>query len=525
MVYRGRNGQNYKTIEPALGRGGEGIVYRVERWPDYVIKVLNENHRTKSRHDKILTMICSPVSDNAKAFITWPIDIVYDDCGKFVGYIMSRVDNYEPLGRIIDAYDHSDVNYPQKLTIAKNLCVVLNAVHNAGHVCGDLNPYNIGVDSQSGRVSIMDVDSFHIVDRKNQIVYRCEVGVPEFMPWEVQVKTKRGLSLATAPLPTYTKYSDLFALAVHIFTLLMNGAHPFACVIDSAKCISTKCPNPCDNIMDGFFPYAIRRLGYKNVAYAPEFEILPIEIQKLFLRAFSRNDIENRPDTIEWYHALENMQSNLKTCVADKTHFYPNHLNYCPWCRLEEKHHTVTLDSRGLCVFIVDTSSSMSGEPIKRVNEAIMEIKKAYFDGDARNKVDAAIIEFNEGAKVTQGFIPLNMLNYDGECSLSNAASMGEAVNLAVEYLGDRKRNNSFEMILNHKPLVFLFSSGKATDDISAAKQCINEMQRNRRIIFWDIDATNNDAFGKIGSDVRFCANLDEMYYSGIFESTRISYS
>lgn len=41
--------------------------------------------------------------------------------------------------------------------------------------------------------------------------------------------------LKTVPLPSYTRKTDWFALALPIFCLLMNGCHPFVCVKDTSS--------------------------------------------------------------------------------------------------------------------------------------------------------------------------------------------------------------------------------------------------------------------------------------------------
>lgn len=338
MTYQGINGKRYDIADPAIGRGGEGTLYRIEGEPDKVVKILNENCRSDNKHKKIKAMIDYPISEEAKTYIMWPLDIIYDG-SSFIGYVEPLFANCEQLDTISDNWMAYNIDYRRKVIIAKNICAAINAVHNAGHVCGDMNPKNIGVNIDSGKVSIFDADSFHIVDRSNARVYRCEVGISEYMSQEVQLCTCGGLSLSTAPLPTYTKYSDLFALAIHIFKLLMNGWHPYSAAIDliGQKGISVKVPLPNENIRDGFCPFIQiiqKKPGYTIPVYVPSFDTLPDFIQNLFFRAFMSTDPADRPDTIEWYNALTIMQNNLKSCVANPEHFYPNHLEKCPWCMI-----------------------------------------------------------------------------------------------------------------------------------------------------------------------------------------------
>ena len=332
MTYQGLNGKYYGIVEPAIGRGGEGTVYRIKGEPDKVAKIFNEHCRSDSKHKKLKAMIDYPISDEAKTYVMWPLDIIYES-SCFVGYVETLIEKCEKLDTVNDNYN---IDYKKKIIIAKNICAAINAVHSAGHICGDLNPNNIGVNMDSGKVTIIDADSFHIVDRSNARVYRCEVGISEYMSQEVQLCIRGGLSLSTAPLPTYTKYSDLFALAILIFKLLMSGYHPYATAIDPIghKGISVEAPPLSENIRNGFCPFIQEKLGYTTPVFAPSFDILPDYIQSLFSRAFMSTDPTDRPDCIEWYNALTNMLDNLKSCVANPEHFYPNHLKKCPWCKI-----------------------------------------------------------------------------------------------------------------------------------------------------------------------------------------------
>lgn len=343
MIYTGINGTKYETIEPFIGKGGEGFIYRLRGHYGSVLKVFLDSKRTESRHRKLLTMVNSPISKKALEQITWPTDVVYDSNKKFVGYVMPEIKNNENLNVMYS--DKYNCTFSQRITIAKNLCAAINSVHNAGQVCGDLNPMNIGVDPLGAKVTLVDTDSYHITDSKNNRTYRCEVGMPEYLPPEVQIKMKNGCNLSNAPLPTFTKESDLFALAIHIFALLMNGCHPFACAVDlSISRASVVQPQPIENIRNGFFPFYTKRIGINIPKYAPDFSILPKEIQALFIRAFVKgnSDSTQRPDAVEWYNALTVMAKNLNTCKSNESHIYPNHLKKCPWCELDKKMSSIS---------------------------------------------------------------------------------------------------------------------------------------------------------------------------------------
>lgn len=340
-TYKGNSGRTYTTIEPPIGKGGEGAVYRIAGATGYVLKVFAPARRTETRKRKLLAMIRTPLSAEAMKQVTWPTDVVYSN-GQFVGYVMPMLKNSEDLNVIYS--DKYKSTLRERIIIAKNLCAAINSVHNAGQVCGDLNPKNISVDPHGAKVTLVDTDSYHITDPKSNKVFRCEVGLPEYLPREVQEKMKNGYRLDNAPLPTFTKYTDLFALAVHIFALLMNGCHPFACATSTGTNIgslaasqpSVYAPQPIENICTGFFPFFMRKNRITTPKYAPDFSMLPQYIRDLFVRAFVSGHAQPsmRPDAVEWYNALSKLEKDLKCCGRDKDHVYPSHLSKCPWCEL-----------------------------------------------------------------------------------------------------------------------------------------------------------------------------------------------
>ena len=57
---------------------------------------------------------------------------------------------------------------------AANLARAFSAVHDHGHVIGDVNQSNIRVASETAMVSLIDCDSFQI--SANGKVFPCEVG-------------------------------------------------------------------------------------------------------------------------------------------------------------------------------------------------------------------------------------------------------------------------------------------------------------------------------------------------------------
>lgn len=340
MIYYGKSRKSYNLEIQPFSQGGEGKIFDVIGNPSVVAKLYKDGKITKDKENKLLTMVNNPPSREALNQIAWPLDVLYDGTGKFVGFIMPKLAKNEDLNVIYEygsTAKYANLPWSHKIHIAINLCAVLHAVHSSGHVVGDFNPKNISVNPSNGLVAFFDADSFHITESYNK-VYRCIVGMPEYLAPEIQRKLKGGSTLEGLPLPTFTIDTDRFALAIHIFQLLMNGTHPFACRIIPSQA-SVVCPQPTDNILQGVFPFMQRRNDIDIPVYAPSIEILPTEVQNLFRRAFieGHTNPSRRPDPEEWYNALSKLERATKRCSNNNHHVYYSVLAECPWCKVDRK--------------------------------------------------------------------------------------------------------------------------------------------------------------------------------------------
>lgn len=350
MQYKGISGMIYSLHEEKLASGGEGTIYEITGNDRQVAKIFKAERRSREREEKLCVMVQKPLTEMQLRQIAWPQDVLYDQTG-FAGYIMPKVENTEPL---VSLYSDSRYQLRDRLLAAINLCAVMDTVHEMGQVCGDLNPQNICInvdteDRQNGlQIMLVDADSYHFVAPGK--IYRCEVGLAEYLAPEIQRKLTADIDLKNASLPTYTQETDLFALAVHIFELLMNGCHPFACAKDTAvyqsdiaqttettSQDSIVAPQPIDNIKDGFFPFYEKRPGITHPIYAPVFESLPERIRQLFIQVFAEGnqDPSRRIPAEIWKNELWAYRNQFVCC--EKGHEYFAHNAVCPICAIEER--------------------------------------------------------------------------------------------------------------------------------------------------------------------------------------------
>lgn len=354
MIYYGRNHKIY-DLGQRLGGGGEGEIYDIVGNPSLVAKIYfnskfnpvpgNSNPR-RNLKEKIETMLEQPVQPYVNGVLTvaWPQDLLLNQQGQFVGYVMPRVKSTHHIFAAsrererMQLYPH--YTWKTSIAIAYNLSLAVKIIHQSNAVVGDMNPNNIMID-EHGHVTIIDTDSFNITNKKTGKVYKCSVGISEMLAPELQ-----GKNLAD-PGSEFNEKTDDFSLAIHICTLLMNNCHPFGCTSFNISQSSTSTNPVVYNISKGNCPYVTNAKG-KASDDSPDVKMLPKDIRDLFDRAFNYTSstsikpstISKRPSAREWQNALGKLlKSNMKTCkkLYPEVHVYPASYHKCPWCAIKSK--------------------------------------------------------------------------------------------------------------------------------------------------------------------------------------------
>ncbi len=352
MTYMGISGKTYQLGEK-IQDGGEGTVYHIQRQPDLVAKIYHATtspNKMKLLEKKLRVMVKDSSfeawQDGTMRF-AWPQDVLYDS-GKFQGFVMPFAKDTFAFHEILwdsgrDKFKHYDYN--RSIAIAYNLTQAVDYVHTHGYVIGDMNIKNFRF-SRDCRVIVLDVDSFDITDPDTGEHYKCSVGHPEMLAPELQ-----GMRLDTERAK-FTKETDYFSLAILIFRILMNGAHPFnAPKIESADDYDSSSSDngTMTDIAKGKCPYVSTDTGRKVPVYAPDFAMLPASLQTLFCRTFryteatARKSASGRATTLEFAMALYQFyQRDKVTCSADPRHKYLARVGRCPFCEVQAKMNSVS---------------------------------------------------------------------------------------------------------------------------------------------------------------------------------------
>ena len=144
-------------------------------------------------------------------------------------------------------------------------------------------------------------------------------------------------------------------------------------------------------------------------------------------------------------------------------------------------------------IFVLDTSSSMGGEPIRSLNEGLNRFKEEVIkDKQTRNILDVAIIEFNNDFQVIQDFSPIGFMKHIN-LSATGGTTMSPAIRKALEMVDERSRFYRRKGTEPYKPWVFLVSDGAPTDNISAVAKEIKAMEADGKVSFRSLGVPGYD--------------------------------
>lgn len=350
-IVTGLEGVRYQ-LGTVLGSGGEGTVYRLQN-SQFAAKIY-KNADPKLEY-KLRYMVSHPIptvqdqSRNIILMAAWPRDVIFDSSRRFVGYVMpiveGGIDIFEIERGCTSAKARSMFpNYTWRLNVlvARNLAASVNELHKKGYTIGDMNCKNILVN-KNGTIFLLDTDSIDLTIPTTGQHYKCCVGIPEYLAPELQGRDLR------SPSARFTKETDNFALAIHIFRLLMNNYHPFS-GRQLTRLESSSAVTPwMKQIAEGICPYINT---YSNISIplsSPRLEeMLPNYIRSNFIKTFDYNSTNvlskagSRTTAAEWTMSLRQLlaecdSGGLFRCSQNQNHFYLRSVGRCGLCAAENR--------------------------------------------------------------------------------------------------------------------------------------------------------------------------------------------
>ncbi|MEO5822812.1 MAG: hypothetical protein ABIT71_20085 [Vicinamibacteraceae bacterium] len=315
------------TLGAELGRGGEGIVFDL---PGTALAAKIYHRPADAAKAAKLEAMVRLQAPGLSAFSAWPERRILDAAGPHTwGIVLPKVVEHHAIHELYSPADRK-IEFPFAdwtflVHVARNCAAAVEAIHQAGHVVGDINQGGVFV-SKKGTITLIDCDSYQIADGAR--LFTCDVGVPHFTAPELQGQPFRGLQRTTQ--------HDAFGLAVMVFHLLFMGRHPFAGRYAGAGDMSVE-----RAIREGRFAYgsASHRLQMTPPPHALRLSQVPSEIAELFERAFRLPGRgTERPTATDWLLALERLKPSTVACARRRGHKFAagSATAECPWCQIEQ---------------------------------------------------------------------------------------------------------------------------------------------------------------------------------------------
>ena len=163
-------------------------------------------------------------------------------------------------------------------------------------------------------------------------------------------------------------------------------------------------------------------------------------------------------------------------------------------------------EPRCACVLLLDTSGSMSGRPIRELNDGIDAYKEAVEDDPVASlRVETAIVTFDNGARVVQEFATVDDMPPDEIGASSGLTDMARGIDVALDLLDNRKQTYREAGIAYYRPWVILITDGASTDseaEMSAAANRIRAGEEGKSFAFFavGVEGANMDELNRLAT-------------------------
>ena len=152
-------------------------------------------------------------------------------------------------------------------------------------------------------------------------------------------------------------------------------------------------------------------------------------------------------------------------------------------------------EPRCACVLLLDTSGSMSGEPINALNQGLVEFRNDLArDPLASRRVEVAVVTFDSSVKVVQDFVTADQFQ-PPTLTAQGATHMGSGILKALDMIQARKKQYNANGIAYYRPWVFMITDGEPQGEleevVQQATRRIKEDEAGKRVAFFAVGVEN----------------------------------
>ena len=153
-------------------------------------------------------------------------------------------------------------------------------------------------------------------------------------------------------------------------------------------------------------------------------------------------------------------------------------------------------------ILLLDTSSSMSGAPIQELNRGVRQFfDEIESDEVARFSVETSIITFGNPVKKAMPFTSCTEPYTVPTFTTSGSTPLGEALNIALEDLEERRKFYRSNGLPAYKPWIIIISDGMPNDEWRSAADKAKKKAEAGKLVYLGVGVGNSidmDMFSEV---------------------------
>lgn len=174
---------------------------------------------------------------------------------------------------------------------------------------------------------------------------------------------------------------------------------------------------------------------------------------------------------------------------------------------------------RCACILVLDTSGSMSGDPIDQLNAGVVEFINSIQNDDlAKYSVELAIITAGSSIEEVMPFTVAKNVDYNQRFEASGLTPLGGAVDQALRMLDERKEEYRQTGTPYYQPWMVLISDGAPTDKWQHIAAKATSLANEKKLVSLVVGVNNADmaTLGQFSN--RPALKLQGLNFSDFFE-------